>query len=146
MNRALVVPSMVAAWVLGAGLLLVAIVLFGPYTHNNLQPRLESTYARTNQILVGPPDFFGGMPPLALPDDQVARGKALFIANECASCHGLQGRGSTIGPTLTGTSPADLRKKTTEGPGAMPAFDPATLSDDDLAAIAAYLSAQASQR
>lgn len=146
MKRTLVVPYIVGGWVVGAGLLLVGIVLFGPYTHSNLQSQLQANYTRTNQITVGPPDLFGGMPSMAMSDDQVARGQALFVTNECATCHGLQGQGSAIGPTLTGSTAADLRKKTTEGPGAMPAFDPSSLSDEDLAAIAAYLSAQATSR
>ncbi len=145
MNRAFVVPCLMAGWVVGAGLLLVGIVLFGPYTHGNLQPGPEASYTRTNQTVVGPPQLFGGMPGMSTPEDQIARGHALFVSNECATCHGLQGQGSVIGPTLTGSNAADLRKKTTEGSGAMPAFDPSTLSDDDLSAIAIYLVASASK-
>jgi cytochrome c553 len=142
MKRSLIVPSLIGGWVAAVGLLLIGIVLFGPYTHNNLDPRVQASYARTNQISVGPPDLFGGMAVMALPDDPVMRGQLLFVSNECASCHGLRGQGSVVGPGVIGTSAADLRKKTTEGAGAMPAFDPATLSDDDLAAIAAFLSSE----
>jgi ubiquinol-cytochrome c reductase cytochrome c subunit len=138
-KRIFVVPYVIVAWVVGAGVLLVGIVVFGPYTHSNLQPQVESSYTRTNQVTVGPPDLFGGLPGVALSSDQATRGQALFVTNTCATCHGLRGQGSTIGPTLTGTSAADLRNKTAAGPGGMPAFDPATLSDDDLAAIAAFL-------
>jgi mono/diheme cytochrome c family protein len=139
-KRTLVVPYLVTVWVIGAAALLVGIVVFGPYTHDNLQPQVESSYTRTNQVAVGAPDLFGGMPGVSMPSGQIARGRTLFMSNECATCHGLQGQGSTIGPTLTGTSAADLRTKTMQGVGAMPPFDPAALSDEDLAAIAAYLS------
>jgi mono/diheme cytochrome c family protein len=135
-----------ACWVIGAGLLLVGVVLSGPYTHSNLESQVQTSYTRTNQLVVGPPDLFGGMPGVNLPEDQLARGQVLFITNECATCHGLQGQGSTVGPTLRGSTAAILRQKTTEGPGAMPAFDPTTLSDDDLAAIADYLSVRAEHR
>ncbi len=66
--------------------------------------------------------------------------EALYKA-KCASCHGLDGRGGIVGPAIVETKAAKLRAVTQVGPQGMPAYAPGALTDDDLAAIAAYLAA-----
>ena len=73
--------------------------------------------------------------------DPVQLGKQLFVADDCAACHGIDGRGGIIGPSIVGSTADKLRAKTQVGPKGMPAYAPGALSDADLAAIAAYLQA-----
>jgi mono/diheme cytochrome c family protein len=62
-----------------------------------------------------------------------------MVADGCAQCHGIDGKGGVIGKPIVGFTAAELRKKTSQGPGEMPAFAQHQLSDDDVGAIAAYL-------
>jgi mono/diheme cytochrome c family protein len=138
----LVVPTLLALVVVPLALTLMIIGARSPYTHANLAAGYDPSYSRTDQALVGTPVPFEGMMsagPLAT--DPVERGRQLFVVKDCASCHGLDGRGGIVGPPIAGTSAHDLRVKTRVGPGGMPAFAANALSDDDLKAIAAYLQA-----
>lgn len=80
--------------------------------------------------------------PLA-PGD-LSRGGELFRTN-CASCHRTAVRGGALGfvgtnaPALTGKSAELVAGAIRWGPGAMPAFPPAVLSDKDLDAIVTYI-------
>jgi ubiquinol-cytochrome c reductase cytochrome c subunit len=88
----------------------------------------------------------GGGPPI--PDVQVAgadlsEGRDLFI-NTCAACHGAGGGGDAVGggyvaPDLLGDKPVTVGEAVRTGPGAMPAFGPGQISDQELDDIAAYL-------
>ncbi len=53
--------------------------------------------------------------------DDVAEGKSLFVAH-CASCHGLNAEGSSMGPTLVGVGAAAVDFQVSSG--RMPAADP----------------------
>jgi mono/diheme cytochrome c family protein len=75
--------------------------------------------------------------------DPAQLGKQLFVVEGCAGCHGLDGRGGVIGPSLIGTKVQKLRTMTNIGPQGMPAYAPGALSDQDLAAIAAFLNSAA---
>lgn len=89
----------------------------------------------------------GGGP--AIPEVQVtgadlARGRDLFITS-CAACHGAGAGGDSVGggfvaPPLLGIDPVTVGEAIRTGPGAMPVFGPGQISDDELGAIAAYLS------
>lgn len=142
MKKRFVIPTLVSAWVGCVGTLLLSIGARSPYTHSNYQLAYDAGYARTEQILVGPPVPYAGLglasppPPGA---DLTVRGRELMVSDGCATCHGMEGRGGPVGKPIVGTSAADLRKKTTKGPGGMPAFAHEALPDDDLNAIAAYL-------
>ncbi len=145
MNAKLVIPTVAAAWVVGVGATLIVIVVFSPYTHGNLAAAYEPGYERTAQIVVGPAIPYEGMGldgRVALAADPAARGAELMVDKGCATCHGLDGKGTSVGVSLTGLSAAILRSTTTMGPHGMPAFAPSSLSDDDLAAIAAYVNAK----
>lgn len=76
---------------------------------------------------------------------QMARGKALFstATPACALCHTLKDAGTegAIGPVLDELQPdaARVARALQNGVGAMPSFK-ATLSDEDIAALALYVS------
>jgi len=76
-----------------------------------------------------------------------AAGKAVFTAN-CGACHVLSDAGTsgTVGPDLDQLKPdaATVQKQVENGGGAMPAFK-GTLSDADIANVAAYVSSVAGQ-
>jgi mono/diheme cytochrome c family protein len=135
-----VIPVLFSLIVLPAALTLLTIGARSPYTQANLNPHYEASYQRTDQTFVGP-DLPFEAPRLAVPPsaDLVTRGQQLFTAKGCSGCHGLDGRGSIIGPSIVGATEAKLSSKTHSGPGAMPAFASDSFSGDDLAAIAAYL-------
>jgi cytochrome c553 len=137
-----VVPMLLAIVVVPLALLLLVVGARSPNTHMNLAPGFDPNYTRTDQSIVDPPvPFSGMMSAVPLASDPVERGHQLFVTNDCASCHGLDGRGGIVGPPIAGTNAHDLRVKTQVGPGGMPAFAPGALSDPDLTAIAAYLAA-----
>lgn len=140
LSRNTLLPAFIGAAVLGIGLTLLTIVARSPYTHSNLDVGFDPGYTRTAQILVGAPvPATGDMLAVPRASDPVQLGKQLFVVDGCAACHGLDGRGGIVGPSIAGTNATKLRVKTTVGPGGMPAFAPGALTDQDLAAIAAYL-------
>jgi mono/diheme cytochrome c family protein len=84
------------------------------------------------------------VPLAARADVSVARGKAVIVQYNCYLCHGSAGQGGagpTIAPPKLMPSEAQfaawLRKT---GPGTMPVYTAKVISDDDVAAIYAYLS------
>ena len=133
------VPMIISLLVVPLALTLLTIGARSPYTQANLNPHYDASYTRTDQTFVGPalPLVAGGLG-VASSADLVTRGQQLFTAKGCSGCHGLDGRGSIIGPSIVGATQAKLKSKTHSGPGAMPAFAPESLSADDLAALAAY--------
>jgi ubiquinol-cytochrome c reductase cytochrome c subunit len=99
------------------------------------------------QALVAYVASLGQGPPI--PDVQVtaasdtAAGRAAYIAT-CAACHGAGASGDAVGggaqaPPLLDTPPTQVGEAIRTGPGAMPAFDAAQVSDAQLSQIAAYL-------
>jgi cytochrome c553 len=141
-SRNLILPAFIGTAVLVIAVTLLFVVAHGPYTHSNLDVGFDPRYTRTEQIFVGTPMPFTGMG-LAVPraSDPVQLGKQLFVADDCAACHGFDGHGGIIGPSIVGITADKLRTKTQVGPKGMPAYAPGALSDADLAAIAAYLQA-----
>ena len=138
----MLLPAFIGMAVLGIAFTLLAIVARSPYTHSNLNLAFDPRYTRTDQALVGAPVPISGMMLGVRPaNDPVQHGKQLFVMEGCASCHGLDGRGGVVGPSIIGTKADKLRVKTTVGPQGMPAYAPGALTDQDLAAIAAYLQA-----
>lgn len=143
-SKNMLLPGFIGAAVLVIALTLLTIVARSPYTHSNLDIGFDPRYTRTEQMLVGAPvPQMGDMLAVPRASDPVQLGKQLFVSKGCAFCHGLDGRGGIVGPSIAGTNAAKLRVKTTVGPGGMPAFAPGALTDQDLAAIAAYLAAMA---
>lgn len=137
----MLLPAFIGTAVLVIAATLVGIVVRSPYTHSNLNLNIDSRYTRTEQVVVGAPLPFGAgrlvVPPSG---DLIVHGKQLFIANNCANCHGLDGSGGIVGPSILGKTAKKLRTTTHVGPKGMPAFADGALSDADLDAIVAYLS------
>ena len=141
-TRNLLMPAFIGMAVFGIAFTLLAIVARSPYTHSNLNVAFDSRYTRTDQAIVGAPVPFGGdMMAVKPASNPVQLGQQLFVVKGCAACHGLDGHGGIIGPSIVGTKAGKLRVKTTVGPQGMPAYAPGALTDQDLAAIAAYLEA-----
>lgn len=141
-TKNMILPAFIASAVLLIAFTLLSIVARSPYTHSNLNTGFDPSYTRTEQMVVGPPiPVNGGMLAVTPAADPVEHGKQLFVVDECATCHGLDGRGGIVGPSIVGTKAEKLRAETQVGPKGMPAYAPGALSDDDLAAIAAYLNA-----
>lgn len=141
-KKNLLFPSFIGAAVLLIALTLLVIGARSPYTHVNLDEGMDPTYARTEQTLVGDPiPYMGGELAVPRASDPVELGKQLFVTKGCASCHGLDGRGAIVGPSIIDTKADKLNSKTLAGPKGMPIYAPNALTDDDLAAIAAYLNA-----
>jgi mono/diheme cytochrome c family protein len=79
------------------------------------------------------------------PDAQLEHGKTLFKSGAvpaCAICHALKDADATgaIGPDLDELKPdaERIKKVLKEGAGSMPSFA-ATMSDEDMDAVAAYV-------
>ncbi len=139
-GRNMLLPTFIGGAVVVLGLTLVTIVARGPYTHANLNLGFNPGYTRTEQMLVGSPVPMSGGMPASPAMDQVQLGGQLFVSEGCASCHGLDGHGGVIGPSIVGTKAQKLRVETLVGPKGMPPYSADALSDQDLAAIAAFLS------
>lgn len=136
----MLLPAFIGSAVLVIALTLLTIVVRSPYTHSNLDLNVDPRYTRTEQIVVGASMPFGaGRLAMSPASDPVQLGKQLFIADNCASCHGLDGRGGIVGPSILGMKAKKLRTMTNVGPKGMPAYAAGALSDQDMAAIAAYL-------
>lgn len=75
---------------------------------------------------------------------QVEKGKELFSVN-CSSCHGLNGEGSSQGPTLVGVGAAAVDFQVSTGrmplaaPGEQAPVKPGEFTNDEIAALAAYV-------
>jgi ubiquinol-cytochrome c reductase cytochrome c subunit len=75
---------------------------------------------------------------------QVAEGKELFSVS-CSSCHGLNGEGTSQGPTLVGVGAASVDFQVATGrmplaqPGQQAAEKPNQFTDEEIAALAAYV-------
>ncbi len=85
--------------------------------------------------------------PVAAAEDPDA---AAQFAAECAQCHGRAARGMASFPSLLGKSEAHLAERLNSyrareriGPNSMLMFGPAAdLSDEDIAALAAYIATE----
>ena len=103
--------------------------------------------APTAVVLAAPTEAPASAPPAgtstvapraASPTAGTSAGGAIF-ASACGACHPNGEAG--LGPRLRGLSAETIARVTREGKGAMPAFDPGRLSDQQLRDITAFLSA-----
>ncbi len=155
------VPRLGIMAVLGLATLLIGvIVLRSPDTHANLWNRMEAGYSRTAVGVVAAEgqtsvaEARGGPASGALsfqvpiwlevPQGGAAGritdpGQRLYIASGCAKCHGVNGQGGVVGPSLVGLDPQIITAMARIGPGDMPVFFPHMLSDSELSEIGAYL-------
>jgi ubiquinol-cytochrome c reductase cytochrome c subunit len=80
----------------------------------------------------------------AAQSQQIEEGRVLFLEN-CASCHGLRSEGTSDGPTLIGVGAAAVDFQVGTGrmplaaPGAQAARAPVQFTDEEIAALAAYV-------
>ena len=125
----------------GLAFTLIAIIIArSPYTHGNLRPE---GYNRTDIIYLGEDHPFDGIaladPSLASTGDPVQDGRVLFFGYGCASCHGLQGKGSAVGKNLSRANSEEISDNVRQGPKTMPSFDVSVLPDSDLQKLIAFL-------
>jgi len=82
--------------------------------------------------------------PNVQPDPKLlVRGRQLF-ENDCEMCHGAAAQGAIVGYgwvalNLGMASPTEIGEAIRVGPGVMPRFTPAQLSDGDISALATYV-------
>jgi ubiquinol-cytochrome c reductase cytochrome c subunit len=86
----------------------------------------------------GPP-----IPDIDPADGDLSEGQQLYTAN-CAACHNSAGSGGALGqaiyaPSVTSATPTQVAAAVRIGPGAMPIFGPASLTDDQLASVLRYV-------
>jgi len=139
-----IIPTALTIIVSGLSLTLVAVIIArSPYTHSNLSP---GGYNRTEIIRVGEEHPFSGIPlnnpALTRTGDDIHDGRLLFLQLGCASCHGLTGKGGTVGPNLRTATVAKITAQVRKGPKTMPAFPPGDLSDADLGRLIAFLTSE----
>lgn len=68
-------------------------------------------------------------------------GGSATYAQYCAGCHGSNGQGSAYGPDIQGESAGEVIDVTRSGDDEMPAYDSTVISDTELEALAAFVSA-----
>ncbi len=83
------------------------------------------------------------IPHVQLDATKLSAGRKIFETN-CEACHGAGAQGATAGYQWTALSlqrstPAQIGEAVRIGPGVMPRFTPAQLSDDDIDAVATYV-------
>ena len=76
---------------------------------------------------------------------EVTIGHDLMIAKGCAACHGQNGEGSAIAPALAGHSEAQVVRQVRSPRFQMPAFSEEQVSDEELDAIAFYITSLESE-
>ena len=134
------VTFLVLGLVVSAAIVILAIGARSPYTHGNLAPGYDPRYDRTEQVLVGGDTTYQGISPVRdAGGSAVERGEQLFVAKGCVACHALDARGGIVGPPIAGTNAATVLKRVRTGPAGMPHYSIDTLSDAQVADIAAYL-------
>ncbi len=85
-----------------------------------------------------------GAASLTTTTQQVAEGRQLYLSG-CSTCHGLNAQGGANGPTLIGVGAAAVDFQVGTGrmplaqPGAQAARGPVSYSDEEIAALAAYV-------
>lgn len=82
------------------------------------------------------------IPRVELLKGSLTEGQRLYEDN-CAPCHGTAGNGGAVGrqiaPALHRATPTQIAEAMRIGPGAMPVFDPVTMSDDELDSVVRYV-------
>lgn len=81
------------------------------------------------------------IPPLHLATANIATGGVIYRLN-CAACHAWSGRGGALlhreAPPVTESTPQQIAQAVRIGPGNMPAFGQAAITDNDLGALVKY--------
>jgi mono/diheme cytochrome c family protein len=69
----------------------------------------------------------------------VTSGAALFVTAGCVGCHALGGQGGAVAKPIAGVDQQLLAQKVRQGTAGMPQFSATGLTDEEVAAIGAYL-------
>lgn len=143
--RRFLVPMLGFVLVTGLATFLIGkIALNSPDTHAHLWETLRPEYNRTAPITVGQEvvnvelTLTRGRAAIGNPM-ALGPGQEIFLASGCATCHSLDARGGPVGPSLAGSFPDIVKHMVRDGPGGMPAYSEAEVSDADLATLAGYL-------
>lgn len=123
---------------------LVTILLRNPATHSNLEDpefydRTELAYLDRQYLYAG---YGQGEALVAAGADPHDVGQTLYIRAGCIGCHGAFAQGATVGSSLWEVDRnefSDFVRDVREGPSGMPAYPEASLSEDDLSLILAYI-------
>lgn len=140
-----------------ATLLIGVVVLRNPDTHGNLWNQIKPGYTRT-AVATLDGEVVPEIPPsriaLEVPRSQMSSqnlsrpgegaspmdpGRRVYLEAGCPTCHGLDARGSVVGAALAGAIPEIAKNVVRNGPGGMPIFTKANLSDADLDSLTSYL-------
>ena len=83
------------------------------------------------------------IPDVRIEPASLERGRKLFEDN-CEACHGAAGQGATVGynwtaPPLDKATPVEIGEAIRIGPGMMPRFSAAVLSESDVDAVTTYV-------
>lgn len=96
-------------------------------------------------------ELLGGPPAVEVTPDELllARGAAQFRLN-CAACHQFMGVGGALvgdrhAPNLTASTASEVVESIRIGPGTMPQWRPAEISDEEARAIATYVALEIQQ-
>lgn len=138
---------------IGVGVLVITILLlavqatlrpwatddYGSDTHLNTRDELNN-YSRTSLTYVGDELAapLGWMPSDAARDSAYP-GYAAYVGYGCAACHGLDGSGTAVGPSINGASERRINNLVRQGPKQMPGYDDAHIIPGDLDLIVSYL-------
>lgn len=100
--------------------------------------QIEALVAYVGSLGDGP-----DIPEVDLDDAELAEGGELFRAN-CAACHSAAAAGGALSygraaPALDQVGPLQIAAAVRVGPGQMPVFSEATLSDEELADVISYV-------
>lgn len=143
------IPRLGVALVVGLATVLIwVIVLRSPDTHAHLWGEARPSYTRTAIA------WLSGEVPREVPRPRVALGqpgvrweagqplepgRRIYLEAGCATCHGVDARGGPVGPSLAHSFPSITKRMVREGPGGMPTYGEAVLSEAELDKMAAYL-------
>ncbi len=115
---------------------------YGRETHLNTSEELDG-YTRTELAFVGDlSDGPDGWVPSEAARESEFPGYAAYVGYGCASCHGTDGAGTVVGPSINGSSLRRIENLVRQGPKTMPGYAEAHLIGDDLELIAAYLTSR----
>ena len=73
------------------------------------------------------------------PTGTSATGRQVYLEAGCSACHGLNGEGTDVGPSVAGHNPQQVHQQVRSPLAQMPAYSKEQLSDEDVDAIAAYV-------
>ena len=118
------------------GLTLIVVLVRAPDTKLNTLETAED-YERTALATIGVVETFAGFGAELGADPATD-----YLRAGCASCHGLNGEGGTIGPEIWKKNAEDLLDTVREGDRGMPAYPAHRITDEQAAALSEYLNAQ----